>query len=341
MPTKVGSIFTDEYLMSRPYARVLMTEPSLHKPHLTIVVAMACEAKPIVDYLRLRKRSDTVFAHYVDADDARTDTVTNLVVSGIGALNMAAAVAWMGAQLTPQQLTPAQRPAVNSVWLNVGIAGHQKFEVGNCLRVVGCMDAISERRFHPPLVAKWRGQNTELISYNAPTDDYPQNLAVDMEASAFFATAAKFCSLELVQSLKVVSDNPESPAERLNASMISQLIQPHVSRILEYGGALLSLLPPLVTPLKLPRTVLGLHCTKSQELQLIELCRKLQSIGFDNDSLAREVEGLSSIKQVLRQLESIQLDTAPELRGQVSDCASSSPTKSSPTKSSPLDELEE
>lgn len=280
-----------------------MTTALQNKPQLVILVALACEAKPIVDHLRLRKLQNTVFPHYVDRDNASHEVATGLVVSGIGALNMAAAAAWIGAQF----------PDGNLAWLNVGIAGHQSLQVGDCMRVVGCLDVVTQRIFHPPLVAKWSGQNTELLSCNAATDDYPKDQAVDMEAGAFFATASKFSSLEFVQSIKVVSDNPDSPAQRLNASLISDLIEPHVISILQFARSMVELLPPIVEPVKLPASVLALHCTASQEIQLKEFCRKLQSVGFSDNRIAVEIAGLSSMQAILQVLECLQLTTAPEL----------------------------
>ena len=111
-------------------------------PHLIIIVALACEAKPIIDHLRLQKLQSSVFPLYINRAGADSEMVTSVVVSGIGALNMAAAVAWIGAQL----------PVRNTVWLNLGIAGHQLLEVGSCVRVVNCLDQLTGRRFYPPLI---------------------------------------------------------------------------------------------------------------------------------------------------------------------------------------------
>ena len=274
---------------------------------LTIMVALACEAKPIIDRLRLKKKSNTSFPLYLGQLATGSEAKVNLVVSGIGALNMAAAVGWLGAQL----------PVRNSLWLNIGIAGHHSFDIGTCARVISCFDLLSERSFYPPLVSKWEGQSMELISCNVPTDDYADNRGVDMEAAAFFAVAGKFSSMELIQCIKVVSDNPDSPADRLNAKLISELIQPAVGACLSFAEGLAELQPSTTAPLRLPTWVAEMHCTESQRVQLIELCRKLQSMGFDDERIAGQVEGLSSIKAILAKLSTLQLETAPDINSMI------------------------
>ncbi len=48
---------------------------------------------------------------------------------------------------------------------------------------------------------------------------------------AFFATACRSASSELVQSLKVVSDNQDQTAETVNAKQASELVAAHVDMI--------------------------------------------------------------------------------------------------------------
>ena len=49
-----------------------------------------------------------------------------------------------------------------------------------------------------------------------------------MEGSAFFATASRFCTRELVQSVKIISDNPQSPVSGFDKSTVSSLITPAI-----------------------------------------------------------------------------------------------------------------
>jgi len=52
-----------------------------------------------------------------------------------------------------------------------------------------------------------------------------------MESSAFYETAVRFSSGELIQCLKVISDNRLSPAENIQPKQVSSLIAAHVSTI--------------------------------------------------------------------------------------------------------------
>jgi len=88
------------------------------------------------------------------------------------------------------------------------------------------------------------------MSLNTPSTDYPEEGAIDMEASAFFQAATKFSNAELVQSYKVVSDTPEQSFEGLNAKVIQDLMQPHTSKARDYLASLTSLADklPVVVP---------------------------------------------------------------------------------------------
>jgi adenosylhomocysteine nucleosidase len=52
-----------------------------------------------------------------------------------------------------------------------------------------------------------------------------------MEASAFYETATRFSSGELILCLKVISDNQLSPAENIQSKQVTALIAAHVLTI--------------------------------------------------------------------------------------------------------------
>ena len=52
-----------------------------------------------------------------------------------------------------------------------------------------------------------------------------------MEASAFFETAQRFSTNELVQSIKIISDNPQKPVSDFDKSQVRSLIQPSLKLI--------------------------------------------------------------------------------------------------------------
>ena len=60
-----------------------------NKPGVTIQVALPCEARPIIDHYRLKRQDSSVFAKYQNADASLA-----LIVSGVGKLNAATALAY-------------------------------------------------------------------------------------------------------------------------------------------------------------------------------------------------------------------------------------------------------
>ena len=52
-----------------------------------------------------------------------------------------------------------------------------------------------------------------------------------MEGSAFISVANRFTSAELIQSIKIISDNAENPAQRLKTGAVETLFVPHLDII--------------------------------------------------------------------------------------------------------------
>jgi len=265
---------------------------------ITIVAALSCEVKPIVDALRLVKQCDKPFTVFNGKFGSETIEV---LVSGIGASAMATAVGWMG----------GQRPLSERVWLNVGTAGHGSANLGSSFRVHASRDIFSERKHYPAMVAKSVFATDEILSVSAPTNEYPDRGAIDMEAYAFFSAAYKFCSAELAESIKVVSDNPNNDVSNLNAAKISALMEAHVDPMLDFGNALLALLPLNVQSanLDLPE----LHLTHSQRQQVITLIAKLTALNAIDSDLALAATGVRDSHELLSLLNSTLVAIEPQI----------------------------
>lgn len=274
-----------------------MTE-TLVTPTATIMVALHCEAKPLIDFYRLKKVADRPFALYQLVSD--TERV-ELVVTGIGVLNMATAIGWVG----------ARQQTVRS-WLNVGTAGHASRKVGEVFRVHAVGDASGSRLHYPPLVARWGGVSEMLWSANAPTSDYPDHGAIDMEAYGFFMAALKFSPAELVQAIKVISDNGQSDIESLTGAKITDLMLAHQTSITAFIKSLQEICEPLCrTPMQIPE-VKGTH---SQQRQLMDLMAKLTALGIDVNQVPTDQIPITQLLVSLQQ----QIDDAvPELPNELS-----------------------
>ena len=257
---------------------------------LTFVVALHCEAKPIIDGYKLKKVADKPFDLYrVDQDGDQIE----LVITGIGALSVASAVGWVAGRDCSMS---EQR-----VWLNVGTAGHANRDLGNIVLAHGVGDEVQQRSHYPPLVAKWQGKTDAILSVSAPTSNYPLGAAVDMEAYAFFNVAIRFSDSELVQSLKVISDNEQSSIEHLNAKKLTELVQQNINQIQLFAQSLNSIKPQkLNVNYALLSHLTGTH---SQRLQAHELLARVSALVSDSDfkikDLKESLEMLSQLKEAL------------------------------------------
>lgn len=265
---------------------------------ITIVAALSCEVKPIVDALRLVKQLDRPYKVFGGEFESQR---VEVLVSGIGALAMATAIGWMA----------GRQPTSERVWLNLGSAGHGSASLGSAFRVHASSDILSERKYYPAMVAKSVLATDEILSVNAPSSDYPDLGGIDMEAYAFFTAAYRFSSTELVESIKVVSDNPNNDISELNAAKISELIAAHSEVILNLGIALVALLP-----IKEEQVILEipeLHLTHSQRRQAKVLITKLSTLEAIDDALNLAVSDVSSGAELLSILGTALLNIEPRL----------------------------
>ncbi|MFT6006694.1 MAG: nucleoside phosphorylase [Pseudoalteromonas tetraodonis] len=275
---------------------------------ISFLLALNSEAKPLVDFYRLKKTEQGPFAHFVSPDNS---VEVELLVAGIGALSMAAGVAWLA----------GKSPMRNRVWLNLGVAGHADMALGQIALVHGSADSTQSRAHYPPQVAKWAQSTAACLSFNAPCTDYPGDALVDMEAHAFFNTAIKFSSSEIVQSLKVVSDNRDSNIEELNASKITGLISPHIETIVAYAKALQTLAMRdlvLYNKVEFPQFewLDSLRATHSQRRQVTDLMRKAFVLDTLNDNVLKGLSACSHVSEVLSQLNELTRLAQPILPSQ-------------------------
>jgi nucleoside phosphorylase len=181
-----------------------------------IFTALPCEAKPLIAYFKLKKEmAISPFAIY-------TQGSLVLTVSGIGKSAMAAAVAYTMA------LFPADSLAV---MVNIGVAGHKNYDLGVLLLAEKIIDQESKKAYYPQLVAQVSCLTECLTTVAYPQLHYETDSLYDMEASAFYETAVRFSSSELIQSLKIISDNEHSSIEKITPVKVSAWIQKQLGEI--------------------------------------------------------------------------------------------------------------
>ncbi len=183
-----------------------------------LILALECEAKPIIQYYGLKRCMDeTAYPVF------RKQNIT-LTISGVGKLAAAGAVAYTQGRYGHNQ------PAV---WLNIGVAGHASLEIGSCRIAHKIIDHETSRHWYPGLLFSSSAicETAEITTVSQPESQYNQDYLYEMEAAGFIATAIRFSTLELIQSLKVISDNRTTPTRSLNAQTLTRLIENQLDTI--------------------------------------------------------------------------------------------------------------
>lgn len=256
---------------------------------LCLVVALAAEARPLLASLRLQGVSGHPYR--ICAGEQ-----THLIVSGLGKVATAAATAYLRALIGD---TPA-------AWLNVGIAGHGSQAVGTALLAHKVVDAASGKPFYPTFTAPPPCRTTLLHTVDrvqSPAGD----AAYDMEASGFCETAQRFATSERVHCLKIVSDNPQSPYQTLNAERVEALIEAQLDMVAQVGEHLRTLSQQLYAlhadPSGLTELTTRWQFTATQQHQLRGLLARWQTLAPTTPVVNDDLLALQSRNEVLAYLQ--------------------------------------
>ena len=182
---------------------------------VVVFAALMPEARPLIDHWRLRLLSGSLpFSIYQNGSKA-------LVITGMGKANMAAAVAYSLSVL----------PNQNAVLVNLGIAGHPQHSLGSLWLAHKISDCETGKSWYPPMSFLGHTPSSALISFSRPHDEYLLDALYDMEATAFYEIACKFSSPELIQVLKLVSDNCERGLANINPKQVTEWVSAKIPQI--------------------------------------------------------------------------------------------------------------
>lgn len=199
---------------------------------LCLVTALPSEASPIVDYFRLSPVKDAPLRTW------RRDDVA-LVASGVGVAAVTVAVGFLaGATGAPR----------SCAWVNVGIAGHSHLPRGSVVVVDRCARRGGDRSWYPSLPIRTALERAGCITVDAVETAFAEDALYDMECAGFLEAAARFAWLDLVHSVKIVSDGPDRDTRDLDRNTISNLVAAALPRI---DGELIDPLLASATPLAL------------------------------------------------------------------------------------------
>ena len=231
---------------------------------LCLVVALAAEARPLLASHRLQGVSDHPYR--ICAGEQ-----THLIVSGLGKVAAAAATAYLRALIGD---TPA-------AWLNIGIAGHGSQAVGTPLLAHKVVDAASGKPFYSTFTAPPPCRTTLLHTVDR-AQQAVGDAAYDMEASGFCEAAQRFATSERIHCLKVVSDNPQSSYQTLNAAKVEALIEAQLDTVAQVGEHLRALSEQLhalhADPPGLAELTARWQFTATQQHQLRGLLARWQAL---------------------------------------------------------------
>ena len=235
--------------------------------NIVIVVALLCEARPLIDYYALKKDpSFAVLPYYHNSDHS-----IHLFISGIGKINAAIATSLSSTRLRKRSC---------AYFLNVGIAGAKNFPLGVCCFIDKVQDAATGRRYYPALCGLSHSvyQPFGLITHDKVQATYPDDALVDMEGAGFFQAAQALSSPDRVCLLKVVSYHPDCSHEHLTPESVSALIKGQLSSIVRLVDSLLLASADLANDLPDERLALPFfdhwHFTQTQKTQLLAVLRR-------------------------------------------------------------------
>lgn len=252
---------------------------------LKVVIALDCEAKPLREHWRLKPVPANGFRVY--ANDH-----TRLIISGPGILNAAAATAYLAGQDAFNTTT---------AWLNLGVAGHASLPLGTPVLASGIQQ--DQQRWYPSLVFHPPCTLKTILTVSRPETNYPGDQIYEMEAAGFYPTASRFASAELVQVLKIISDNREHGIQQLNAPGLSALVAAALPLIDGLCDELRQLATELSTleadPPGYQAYLQRWHFSASQRVQLRRLLQRHQMLLGDPPILS----SLTSPRAVLRTLQ--------------------------------------
>ncbi len=254
--------------------------------------ALPCEAETLIQHFKLCEIKEFELFRLYQSQDKNI----SLAITGIGKLNAAAAVTYHHACLDTSS---------SDIWLNIGIAGHANISVGEACLVNKITDNQHKTSWYPQILFKTDCTSAALITHDTPSTEY-QDALFDMEAAGFYQMALRLGTAELIHCLKIVSDNQEHPADKINADSVKKLIAKHMTTIEQ----VLDSLKPLSEELRSIKTqpehyqtlIEQYHFTQSERLQLVRLLRQWP-VRFPDDDIMKFVRDIKNGKALNKQVQ--------------------------------------
>jgi adenosylhomocysteine nucleosidase len=259
---------------------------------LNILTALNCEAQPIISHYRLKMRNNRLPFQIYENEEIR------LIISGVGKVSSASATGY---------LYGLSDSSEHHVWLNVGVSGHRKQNIGEAFLINKITDMGTKKSYYPTFVFKHPFTSLSLETHDKSVSDYPSVAAVDMEASGFYEAACRFSTTEFIHSYKIISDNEDSPLIKLDKAFAEKLIQKRLEEIVLLIEKLAELSREeeilLQDPETFPLFLSQWHFSTSESFRLLSVLKRLLICVPENQQMDEELRFQKRGKDVLRILE--------------------------------------
>ena len=257
-----------------------------------IFCALPCEAESIIDNFKLARLNEfKLFKMYQSAEKE-----ISLVVTNIGINNAIDAVTYHHACIKTSR---------HDIWLNIGIAGHENIPIGEIRLVNKIVEHKSQSCWYPQIIFNPPCECIDLITLENPSTEY-QPCLYDMEASGFFFAATQYGTLELIHSVKIISDNEKAPISKIDKNNVEQLIRNNISIINKILDELRLLSSEIESIKKQPKNYDNFlkkwHFSQTEKYQLLSLLVKLD-LRFPDNNFIEITENLKTGKLVLKKLQ--------------------------------------
>ncbi len=256
---------------------------------INIIVALDCEAKPLITHFDLQRQQRHAYPLYHSAN-------MQLIVSGVGMLNAATATGYLAGLSND-----------SAAWLNIGIAGHQTHTLGELYLAHKISNQQTEQSWYPGFTFKCKIPTAGLTSFAEPVTDYHDDLLHDMEAAGFYQAASRFNSAEFIHCLKIVSDNAERGTHNINKHMVTELITTKLETIVEFTNALAAQLARwneiTATPGIYAELLQRWHFSTYQQHQLKQLVKRWSTLHPGQELVIAKLPSLRNSRDVLHYLQ--------------------------------------
>ena len=188
---------------------------------LHIIVATNSEAKPLINFYKLKKIIR--ISEFEIFENKKIDI--SLTISGIGKISSALATCFTFFIFGQKK---------NNLWLNFGMAGNKQLNIGEIALVSKVTDYCDKKKkFFPFFLKEFEIRRKECITYDKPNMRYNSYLS-DMESIGFFFSANKFSTKEYIFSLKIISDNENDSIDFKSKKIVSDLILKKIYEINDF-----------------------------------------------------------------------------------------------------------